>query len=568
MLIAFAAIVVTRIAALPRTVWEFDEVLFLMGSRHFDPIAHHPPPPGYPLFMFVARLARMAIANDFAALVALNFAASLIGFVLLALAFRNISGSEEIGIAASLLFWMSPVMLVHSTTAFSDIGGVALLGAALWFSTRDGSVNAAAFAIAAAAAVGWRPQLAIVVLPLLFVVEMIRRDRVLMLAIFTVACVAWLVPLIVATGGVAKFLAFEAGQAGYLAQHDADVSRSNWSALAVAARFIAQPWGAFVMSIPLLGAAVLGIVATWHARERRVLPFAIAGAVYLAVALLVMDPADGTRYSLPATLVVAYFAARGLVRYRYALVTLFSLASLAFVSSLLSQRATSASPPVQAANYVRAALPSNAIALYELPLWPHVNYLLADRHPMRIDAGLSAFFDRPDVPLFIYADGATSARGARTFRWQPSDAYATLTRNHYRVVSVIPLPPERRFRPLRGVHSAEREPEGEGWRWLMATAELQLPSAASHALNVRLGLPPTAAIDANEIAISIDGVRAQTVRIARGANVALTLTLPLSRGGAIVRFDAQRSFVPADVPGSANRDPRSLAVRLLDLSAR
>ena len=251
MLIAFAAIVVTRIAALPRTVWEFDEVLFLMGSRHFDPIAHHPPPPGYPLFMFVARLARMAIANDFAALVALNFAASLIGFVLLALAFRNISGSEEIGIAASLLFWMSPVMLVHSTTAFSDIGGVALLGAALWFSTRDGSVNAAAFAIAAAAAVGWRPQLAIVVLPLLFVVEMIRRDRVLMLAIFTVACVAWLVPLIVATGGVAKFLAFEAGQAGYLAQHDADVSRSNWSALAVAARFIAQPWGAFVMSMPV-----------------------------------------------------------------------------------------------------------------------------------------------------------------------------------------------------------------------------------------------------------------------------------------------------------------------------
>ena len=131
---------------------------------------------------------------------------------------------------------------------------------------------------------------------------------------------------------------------------------------------------------------------------------------------------------------------------------------------------------------------------------------------------------------------------------------------------MIPLPPERRFRPLRGVHSAEREPEGEGWRWLTATAELQLPSAASHALNVRLGLPPTAAIDANEIAISIDGVRAQTVRIARGGNVALTLPLP--RGGAIVRFDAQRSFVPADVPGSANRDPRSLAVRLLDLSAR
>jgi hypothetical protein len=568
MLIAFAAIVVTRIAALPRTAWEFDELLFMMGARHFDPIAHHPPPPGYPLFMFVAQLVRTFIGSDFAALVALNFAATLIGFVFLALAFRNISGSEEIGIAGSLLFWMSPVMLVHSTAAFSDAGGIALLSVALWSATRDGDRHAVVFALAAAAAVGWRPQLAIAIVPMLFAVVLLRRwrERVIIVIVFTLGCLAWLIPLMIAVGGAAKLLAYEASQAGYLAKYDADLSRSNWSAIAVAARFIAQSWGAWVMSIPLLAAAVAGIITTVRARDRRAIPLAIAFCVYLSVALRVMDPADGTRYSLPATLAIAFFAARGLPAYRCALVTLFSLASLTFVSSILSQRATSASPPVQAAEFARAAFPANAVALYELPLWPHATYFLAAHHPMRIDPGLTAYFDRRDVPLYIFADGATRAPGARTFRWQPSEAYATLTRNHYRVVSIIPLPPERRFKPLRGIHSLEREAEGEGWRWLMPIAELQLPALPATKLELRLAVPPTVPFDANDVAISIDGRVAQMARIARGTSVALSIPLP--RPGAIVRFESTRSFIPAEGTGSANRDPRRLAVRLIDVVLR
>jgi hypothetical protein len=272
-----------------------------------------------------------------------------------------------------------------------------------------------------------------------------------------------------------------------------------------------------------------------------------------------MDPADGARYSLPATLAVAYFAARGLTRFRVPFVTLFTLASLAFVSALLSQRATSASPPVQAAAFAQRTFPSNAIALYELPLWPHATYLLAAHHPMRVDNGLRAYFDRPDVPLYIYADGATSSPSARTFRWQPSDAYSTLTRNHYRVVSVIPLPPEQRFLPLRGVYAPERAPEGEGWRWLAPLAELQLPSRDRRGVDITLGLPATTPFASNDLTISIDGQPVRTVRIARGAT--LLVSLPLSRGGATIRIDAARSFV-------APPDPRTLAVRLLRVVAR
>ena len=159
-----------------------------------------------------------------------------------------------------------------------------------------------------------------------------------------------------------------------------------------------------------------------------------------------MDPADGVRYAIPFVLGTSFFAGVGAVALArtffapaYAFVAIFAIGSIIYVSSLLSQRSSTWSPPVYAAAIAKVVFPSNAVPLYELPLWPHSQYYFRDRHPMRVNDGLAAYFDRPDVPLFIYADGGSHAPGARVFRWQPSDAYSKLTRNHYRVVSLIPV---------------------------------------------------------------------------------------------------------------------------------
>ena len=60
--------------------------------------------------------------------------------------------------------------------------------------------------------------------------------------------------------------------------------------------------------------------------------------------------------------------------------------------------------------------PANAVALYDLALWPHARYYFFDRQPLHINEGLEQFFDRPDVPLFIYADGISHAPGARSLQ--------------------------------------------------------------------------------------------------------------------------------------------------------
>ncbi len=60
-------VALTRIAALSRTLWDWDEALFCMGVREYDVPSHHPHPPGYPLFVAAAKLVRLVIHNDFRA---------------------------------------------------------------------------------------------------------------------------------------------------------------------------------------------------------------------------------------------------------------------------------------------------------------------------------------------------------------------------------------------------------------------------------------------------------------------------------------------------------------------
>jgi hypothetical protein len=390
------------------------------------------------------------------------------------------------------------------------------------------------------------------------------------IAIFTIVCLAWLVPLIAAVGGVQKLMHFEASQAGYLAQHDADASRSGWTPPLIALRFIAHPWGTKAASFPLLLVAAFGVkLALWR---RVAWPLAIASVAYLGFALYAMDPADGVRYAIPFVLGTSFFAGVGVVELSrrlhvpaQSLVALFAAASLIYVSSFLSQRSTTASPPVFAASFARTALTEGAVPLYELPLWPHSQYLFKDRRPMRVNDGLAAYFDRPDVPLFIYADGMSHAPGARVFRWQPSDAYSKLTRNHYRVVSIIPIEPEQRFRVIRGIYAPEREVDGEEWRWLDSPAELQLPHGPPRKLSIRLGLPVIYPMETNDLTIRIGQGSPIVLHLKRGEPVTTTFEVP--GGSSVVRFEIAHTFIPAEVPGSLNRDARRLGVKLYDLHA-
>lgn len=560
LLIALAAHALVLFATMPISPWEFDEPLFFQALAKYDPIKHHPPPPGYPVFIHVAKIVRLLIPSDFGTLVTISVIASLAGFALLALGFRELTGDLATGIAGAMFFYWSPALLIHSTLPISEAGALALLAAAIFCASREPHL----FALFAALTVGWRIQYAIFVVPyFLLTVAMMKtwRDRLIALGAFTLVCLIWLTPLTTALGGVDKMIAYELKQGQYLAEHDADESRTGWTPARIAFRFIGRAWGAETIAIVVLALAAFGFVTT--IRNRAVWPLAAAAAIYIGVALWVMDPADGVRYAIPFVLVTAFFAGAGSKKKPYLIPAVAGVVFAVYTSSLLVQRRTIASPPVRAANFARAAYPPNAVALYELPLWPHATYFLKDRNPHRVDDGLAKFWNRPDVPLFIYADGATPRQDAKIFQWQPSDAYLKLTRNHYRSTSIIPMPPERRYRIAEGVYAPERDQDGREWRWLAPVATVQLPNGPARSLALRIGLPAAAAIEANTVAVFVDDVEKTKARVERGVGTNVTVDVPA--GAPMVKLTAATSFIPAEVPAMRSGDRRRLAVELYEL---
>ncbi|HSN68709.1 MAG TPA: hypothetical protein VLV48_05655, partial [Thermoanaerobaculia bacterium] len=305
----------------PLTPWEFDETLFTIAVTEWNPLIHQPPPPGYPLLIGVAGIVAPLAPSPFAALVAMSIAGSILGFVALSRAFALLCGSAAGGAAGALLFYLSPVMLVHGSLAMSDPPALAFFAAALLWSFRlaerrtdHGLPDLLIFGAAAAASIGFRPQFSLALLPLLlFVLSWLRswKDRAIVLATFGIVCLLWMAPLVASFGGVARFIAWERGQAAYFARHDAGLSRGPYETLMVAVRFIAHPWGMKWLAVPIGVLAVAGAVRLALRRERRLIPLALAGVPYLVFALLTMDPADAARYIIPFSIVVAGLAGAG-----------------------------------------------------------------------------------------------------------------------------------------------------------------------------------------------------------------------------------------------------------------
>jgi hypothetical protein len=569
-------VLASRLATLPRSLWEFDEPLFLEAVLRYDPANHHPPPPGYPVFVALSKLLNLLVRDSFTSLVVLSLIGTVIGFVALALALGRLAGNDRIGLAGSLLFYFSPVMLVHSVLPISDPAALGLLFLTLLAATQllgygaqpAKHLDAVVFAMLAALTIGCRPQFSIAILPMLLWILIATpwRPRLLALAVFGATCLLWLAPLVLALGGLDPWWTWLTLQANYFAAHDAAISRGGRSWTQIVLRFVAHPWGPKWLSFPLLLAAMLGLPGAIRFRLRGTVAVAALCLPYLIFAVLLMDPADGPRYALPALPLVAFLAATALHRLGagwrvFSVVALFALGSCAYVAPFISQRVRSASPPVQAAQFARPTIPPSSVILYELPLWPHAKHLFKEYATLRIDEGLRQYSHRPDVPLFLYADGEPGGQPAHTFRWDWSDAYGKLTRNHYRVVSFIPVPPQERYRRERGVYDSERTVSGEHWRWLDQQAELELPELGSTRVAITLGLPRASPLQSNKVRISINGRPVQEVTLQRAQSAEVLLDLP--PGLTRIQFDADKTFVPAELPGALARDPRRLSVQLL-----
>lgn len=562
-IVALLATAALHYTTVPRSIWEFDESFFAMAVEKYEPLQHHPPPPGYPIYIGFAKLIALFTGDPLQALLATSIIAVAAGLVTWFLAFREITGEPLIAILGSVLLYVSPAVLVSGTLPQSDAGALALLGLAAWACAKGEPQFAA---IACAACIGWRLQFSIEVVPMflasLFLMKQ-WRDRAMALAVFGVACLVWFVPLVVATNGPELFWKWLSSQAAYYAAHDADLSRSGYSPGLIGLRFLAHPWGPKWLSLPLLAIAAGGATLLLIKKNVKVLPLAVGAAVYLAFALATMDPADAVRYAIPGLPVIALFAAVPVVKLAAigALIAIaYASGAMAYALPVVRARATTDAPPSAAAKYIRANVPKNAIVLYDLPLRPQAEYLLRGWQVMRIDAGLAKYGGDPSVPMVVLANGERGEANGVTYHWPDTDAYRKLTRQHYGAVSVIPLPPSERFRVIKDIHAPERTREGQTWRWVGAHGEIELPSFGATHARFTFRTPPDYAFDRNRVDVLVNGTKAGAVEIARNGRG--EVVVPIGAGPTKIEIVPLQTFVPAKIPGANNRDARTLSVML------
>jgi hypothetical protein len=572
-------VLVSRILTAPRTPWENDEFLFAEAVKKFDPSRYHPHPPGFPLLVMIGKVFAWFVHDPWRALVVFSIIAAPIGFVAIARAFRNWIGDPNLAICGAVLYYFSASMLVHGTLALSDGPAMMFLGLTLLAisSPHDAEHdrNAIAIGIWASAAVGTRPQLLIPIAPMLIVALLqmrTMRQRAACVIAFGLLSVMWFLPLVDAAGGFEATRLYELKQAHYVAMHDASISRGGMTPGQLAVHFIFHPWGTKYVTLPLFVFVLLGLAGFERLLRRdrarsTLLPlvvFTIAQAVF---ELRYMDPADAARYSLPMMILIAFLAVLGLDVVRRSvkidatpviMTSILAIATLGYLWPLVVARAMVASPPAAAAAFANASLPANSTIGYDMALKPHAEYLLSRFHVVPIEKAMAELYDRPDVPLYLFANGASDGSGARVFTWPPSDAYEKLTRGLYRTVTIVPKPPRERYLVVRGAYQMEWTPDGDEWRWLGPDATIRLPRAHGAAAALTLRFSSDVPYETNAVQISVNGRDVALVNVGKDPLVTKVALPPEPLVD--VRLRSAHSFSPGAL--LHNADPRTLAVQL------
>src|SRR4051794_18727600 len=124
-----------------RSIWDWDEALFCLGMRSYDVTSHHPHPPGFPVYIGLAKLVRFVIHDDFRALQAINLAAGMLLFPAVFMLARELRFRFSTAAVAATLCAFLPNVWFFGGGAFSDIPSIVLVVYAVAFLFRGSGVS-------------------------------------------------------------------------------------------------------------------------------------------------------------------------------------------------------------------------------------------------------------------------------------------------------------------------------------------------------------------------------------------------------------------------------------------
>lgn len=480
-LILSIAIALTRLLAVARSLFDWDEALFARGVREYDVSVHSPHPPGYPLFVGAAKLVHLLGVNEFRALQTIVVLGAIFLFPALVWLGRELGFGFTTAAAGAAMYAFFPNVWLYGGTGFSDVPAATLVFAACALLLR-GRRDARAYilgAVVLGVATGIRPASLLVgaVPALLATWARIRakdyRAVAAAMLLGAVIVAASYAGAALATGNVQHYVDAVRAQSKYVREIDSFRNPGRGPLSDAAKTFWLYPfWAKDVLN----GVIISALVALVAAVVRRRKPVLLAFAVFAPLAItswLNLDINTASRYAIGYMALHALLAADGfrVIGRRKPVQVALSVAVIGvfvamFWPGVRIQRTTDA-PPAGALNWiVRNVKPGTPVYVYA-GFGPHASYLLPDHDPKyfehvtEIDPAVDAWvvddnitehahnFVRPHYPLWKvlrrrafeasvsrasglvrYGEGwhGEEGEGTNTWRWTASEAKATLPR--------------------------------------------------------------------------------------------------------------------------------------------
>lgn len=209
-LFLFLLTLLVRFPFQSQTLNHWDSVNHALALTSFNVAAHRPQPPGYILYIGIARLVNLAVPDAQTALVLVSILASGLAVAFLFLLGARMA-SREIGLVAALLLLTAPPFWFDGEVALPYVveGCASVALALLLYKMLSGDKGVALFTAAVfAISVGLRQQMALFFAPLVVYVYWKQNWRVRLEALFwfTLVCLLWFVPLVLSAGGVGAYL--------------------------------------------------------------------------------------------------------------------------------------------------------------------------------------------------------------------------------------------------------------------------------------------------------------------------------------------------------------------------
>lgn len=511
---ATVVVAITRLLAISRTLWDWDEALFILGLRHYDVALHHPHPPGFPLFIGTASLFRLTGLSDFHSLQAVNVLAAIAIVPAMFVLGRELRLPALTALTSGVILASFPNVWIYGGTGFSDVPSMVLVIVAVALLLR-GCRDTRAFLIGAVVtglAAGYRPQnLAIVMAPaLLAVLAHAKRRR------FVPVVAALIIVLLILgasygaaamlTGGWARYREAIRIHQEYITTVDSFRNPGRPPLWHLIDDFFIRPYHAPVINVLVTLCAAASLVSLF----RRRLPIALALAAFgpfCILAWLLLDHFSTSRFSIGYAPLIALLAAEGIAVFsrssrgwNAAMACSLALYMLLWTWPAIREVRAHESPPVQAVKWIRTHIDPRTTPVYVHDgMIPFAEVLLPD---YRIRIVREEWPPARPEGVFVKA-AVTQSRDAQFFRRRRGKLF-DIVRQQYFEVSVIPMRSVLEFR--EGWYSEETSGQ-QSWRWMGHRSVTLLPPAGGNArLDLTLYVPLDALPTAPNVTVRFNGV--------------------------------------------------------------